>query len=265
VVLKREIYQYTFCPEKHRLQYAEGIAVPPTKEMILGVLLHATREILEREEHAILKKIGRDFSFDTILREYKDKKEAILKSAVKKKASLVHQLSEEDLDFAGQDLDLLLHEKAVKTKRVLQTHPLDRETLAEYLSPPWKYVKYEMSAKKMKLQGTADLIEHFGSFFYPVEIKTGKPPEEGVFKQDRIEIGCVALLMEGHFRVPVPVGFVEYTRIGERRPVRIDEKLKRKVLEVRDLILERKYPEKEYTGKCAACEYRGVCWDDPDN
>jgi CRISPR-associated exonuclease Cas4 len=265
VVLKREIYQYTFCPEKHRLQYAEGIAVPPTNKMILGVLLHATREILEREEHAILKRVEKDFSFDTILEEYKGKKEAIFKSAMKKKASLVHRLSEEELDFAEEDLDLLLHEKAVKAKRVVQTHLLDREPLAEYLSPPWKYVKYEMSAKKVRLQGTADLIEHFGSFFYPVEIKTGHAPEENMFKPDRMEIGCVALLMEDHFKVPVPVGFVEYTRIGERRPVRIDEKLKRTVLHVRDLILEKDYPEKEYTGKCTACEYRGVCWDDSNN
>lgn len=265
IVSKREIYQYSYCPEKHKLQYVEKIDAPPTREMVLGVLLHATREILEREEYTIVKKVRKDFSFGDILEEYKNKQDAILEGALKKKASLVHILLKEDLDFAREDLTLLLHEKAIKTKRVLQCYNLEKGDLAVYVSPPWKYVRHEMKAKKMKLQGTADCIEHFGSFFYPVEIKTGKPPKENVFKQDKLEIGCVALLMEDHFRVPIPVGFVEYTQIWERRPVRMDENLKKNIFRIRDSILEHKHPEKEYTQKCLSCEYRGVCWDDPNN
>lgn len=265
MVEKREIYQYSYCPEKHKLQYRENVDVPPTKEMVLGVLLHTTREILEREEYSILKGIEKGFSFNDILKEYKKKKEEIFEYSVKKKASLVHNLSDEELDFAREDLELLLHEKAIKTKRILSSYNVEKDNLAEFLCPPWKYVRYEMRSRKMKLRGTVDLIEHFGSFFYPVEVKTGKPPEGSVFKPDRLEVGCSTLLMEAHFKIPVPVGFVEYTRIWERRPVRIDEKLKETVLRVRDLILKEKYPEKEQTGKCAVCEYRGVCWDDSDN
>ena len=265
IVSKRELYQYTFCPEKHKLQYAEKVAVPPTREMVLGVLLHATREILEKVEYSILKQVTKDFSLEDILREYKSREHDLFALAMKKKASLVHRLKEEDLDFAREDLNLLLHEKALKAKRVLQTHNWKRTGLAEYIAPPWKYIKYEMKAKKLKLQGAADSIEHFGSFFYPVEIKTGKPPEESVFKQDKIELGCVALLVEDHFRIPVVVGFVEYTQIWERRPVKIDDNLKKTVFKIRDLILEQKYPARERMGTCSRCEYRGVCWDDSDN
>ncbi len=265
IVSKREIYQYAFCPEKHRLQYVKKVDVPPTREMVLGVLLHATREILGKEEYSILKKVKEDFSFKDILKEYKSRKNDLFELAMKKKASLVHRLSEEDLDFAREDLHLLLYEKALRAKRVLQSHNLKEDDLAVYISPPWKYIKYEMKAKKMNLQGIADLIEHFGSFFYPVEIKTGTPPAENVFKPDKLETGCVAVLTEDHFKVPVVVGFVEYTRVWERRPVRIDEKLKTDVITTRDLILKQEYPEKGYTKKCPTCEYRGVCWDDSDN
>lgn len=260
MISKREIYQYGFCPEKHKLQYVKKVDTSPTREMALGLLLHCTREILEKEEYSIVKRIEKDFSFENVLREYKMKKNMVFEAAAKKKSHEVQILSEEDLAFAREDLDLLLHEKAVRTKRVLTSYNLDKGDLAEYVSPPWKYIKYEMKARKMKLKGTADRIEHFGSFFYPVEIKTGTPPQENVFKPDKLETGCTALLMEDHFKIPVIVGFVEYTKIWERRPVRIDEKLKRDVFQVRDSILEKEYPQKEYTKKCFPCEYKGVCW-----
>jgi CRISPR-associated exonuclease Cas4 len=263
VISKRELYQYGFCPEKHNLCYVKQISVLPTKEMILGRLLHYTRELVEKEEYAIVKSIGRDFSFDNILDKYKKRKEILFKAAVKK-SHVIHRLSEEDLTCAQKDLDLLLHEKAVRTTRILQWCHCEKRELAVIVSPPWKYINVELTSKKLNLKGHADRIEHCGPFFYPVEIKTGTPPVY-VFSQDRLEIGCTALLMEDYFKIPVVVGYVEYTRIGERRPVPIDEKLRKDVVTVRDSIAKRTYPQKEYTKKCGVCEYNRVCWNDSDN
>jgi CRISPR-associated exonuclease Cas4 len=264
MILKREVYQYTYCPQKHKLQYTQKVNVPPTPQMVLGALLHKIREVLEDQEFTIIKDID-DITFEQVVQAYKRKKLDIFETAMKEKSQIVHQLSDEDCEYAKKDLDLLLYEKAVRTMRVFQAYQLKRGELAEYVSPPWKYVKYSMKSKKLQLAGIADLIEHFGSFFYPVELKTGKPPKEGIFMQDKYEVGCTALLVEDHFKVPVPVGFIEYTQLGERRPVRIDTTLRDQVLHVRDCITEGVYPEKEYTEKCGPCEYVKVCWDDSNH
>lgn len=264
MIQKREVYQYTFCPHKHKLEVIQKVDVPPTSRMVLGVLLHKIREVLENQEFTIIENIN-DAAFDQVIEAYNQQKLNVFKTAMKEKSQLVHQLSDEDLEYAKKDLDLLLYEKALRTMRVLQTYHIKKKELAEYVSPPWKYVRYPMKSKKLQLEGIADLIEHFGSFFYPVELKTGKPPREGIFLQDKYEVGCTALLVEDHFKVPVPVGVIEYTQLGERRPVRIDNALRDKVCEVRDCITDRIYPDKEYTEKCRSCEYVKVCWNDSDH
>lgn len=70
MIVKREIYQYTCCLEKHGLPYVK-VKVLPSKEMVLGILLHTPRNILEKE-YSILKRVKKNSSFEDVVKEYKE-------------------------------------------------------------------------------------------------------------------------------------------------------------------------------------------------
>lgn len=78
-----------------------------------------------------------------------------------------------------------------------------------------------------------------------------------------------AMLLEDKFQLKEPIlfGFVEYTKAQEKRPVMTTEKLRRKVIEARDEIIDifhGNIPEICPHGngkKCQSCCYRGQCYE----
>ncbi len=58
---KVELYQYAFCPEKHKLQYVEKAAVPPTREMVLRVDENLKKNVYKPRDLILEQKyIGRE-------------------------------------------------------------------------------------------------------------------------------------------------------------------------------------------------------------
>ncbi|HDM22510.1 MAG TPA: Dna2/Cas4 domain-containing protein, partial [Methanomicrobia archaeon] len=108
--------------------------------------------------------------------------------------------------------------------------------------------------------GEIDRIIRAKNEFYPVEIKTGKPPVEGVYYSHKIQACFSTILVENRFKIPVRLSFVEYTQLNEMRPVFIDEDLKKDVLRMTNEISkinEGYIPSK--INRCKTCEYKGVC------
>ncbi|HML05107.1 MAG TPA: Dna2/Cas4 domain-containing protein, partial [Methanobacterium sp.] len=72
------------------------------------------------------------------------------------------------------------------------------------------------------------------------------------------------VLMDYELNKEVLVGFVEYTKIGERRPVVINSILHNKLFDVLDSINrmfeKSELPEfKVFKNKCEKCEYMEIC------
>ncbi len=70
--------------------------------------------------------------------------------------------------------------------------------------------------------GQIDKIEIIDGVYYPIKIKTNLPPLKGVWLSDAIHITAYAYLMEHEFNKEVPVGFVNYMRVGSKKPVLIN-------------------------------------------
>lgn len=76
-----------------------------------------------------------------------------------------------------------------------------------------------------------------------------------------------AILIEEEFDTEVFVGFVDYEKIGERRPVVMDVNLRKGLFEVikevREIIDNKKMPNvKKNNKKCRNCEYAEICFKD---
>ena len=91
------------------------------------------------------------------------------------------------------------------------------------------------------------------------QIQTG-----GVWDQDAIEQVAYAILIEEEFNTEVYVGFVDYEKIGDRRPVVMDVNLRKALFEiireVKEITENKKLPNvKKTSKKCEKCEYKEIC------
>ena len=126
---------------------------------------------------------------------------------------------------------------------------------------------YLLKDTQLELIGMCDKIEIIDGKYYPVAIKSSNPPIKGVWDQDSIELVAYAILLEEEFDTEVFVGFVEYEKIDDRRPVVMDVNLRKALFdvmrEVKEITDNKKLPiVKMNDKKCGKCEYNDICIKD---
>lgn len=125
---------------------------------------------------------------------------------------------------------------------------------------------YLLKDSRLELIGMCDKIEIVDGKYYPVAIKNSNPPLKGVWDQDAIELVACAILLEEEFETDVFVGFIDYEKIGDRRPVVMDVNLRKGLFdvmnEVKEITENKKLPQvKNNIKKCENCEYKDICFE----
>lgn len=129
------------------------------------------------------------------------------------------------------------------------------------LITPWKQ-EQELRSQKYLLAGRLDKIIQLEKEIIPSIIKTGNPPEYGVWQPDRVQLTAYSILVEENYQAVIKRGFVEYARSGALREVAIKHHDRRRVLRIRDEVLEIKkgtIPRRIESGECNFCMYKTKC------
>ena len=116
----------------------------------------------------------------------------------------------------------------------------------------------------LDLIGVIDKIEVEKGNYFPISLKSSNPPIKGVWDGDLMEVIANGLLIEQEFNTYTTVGYVDYLKIGERRPVIIDTDARKsffKVLtHINRIIEDGEIPNvKANQKKCENCEYKELC------
>jgi CRISPR-associated exonuclease Cas4 len=95
-------------------------------------------------------------------------------------------------------------------------------------------------------------------------IKTGRCPEYGVWRSDRMQLAAYAMLIEAEFGTTVRRGFVEYinirtAEIRESYIKRRDRALAFQILKHVKKIKGGVYPEKGANAPCDSCSFIEMC------
>ena len=140
-------------------------------------------------------------------------------------------------------------------------------TQLELLTP--STVEVDLRSDRLGLSGRIDRIVSrrsgdgtMGEVSIPSMIRTDRPPEDGVWKNDRLRLTGYAMLLEDQQKNRVDLGMVEYPRAGEVREVDIRSSDRRRVLRIRDrvrLIDGGKLPDRPREAPCGRCPVTEVC------
>lgn len=152
---------------------------------------------------------------------------------------------------------------SLKIKQTMTILNKDAFEIIDMFFPNCMY-SYMLKNPQLELIGMCDKIEIIDGKYYPVTIKNSNPPLKGVWDQDAIESVAYAILIEEEFDTEVFVGFVDYEKIGERRPVVMDVTLRKGLFEVirevKEITDNKKLPKvKANIKKCEKCEYKDIC------
>jgi len=117
----------------------------------------------------------------------------------------------------------------------------------------------DLYSDKLGLSGRLDRLAPGGT---PSLIRTGKAPQDGIWKRDRLMLAGYALLLGEKQRTHINQGLVEYPRQGLVRAAEIHGVDRARVLRIRDRIRQIKegqLPDRPEDAPCQACEARETC------
>ncbi|HPS91422.1 MAG TPA: Dna2/Cas4 domain-containing protein [Methanothrix sp.] len=117
----------------------------------------------------------------------------------------------------------------------------------------------DLFSDKLGLSGRLDRLAPGGM---PSLIRTGKAPQDGIWKKDRLMLAGYSLLLSEKHRTHINQGLVEYPRQGLVRTAEIHGVDRARVLRIRDRIKQIKegqLPDRPEDAPCENCEARVIC------
>lgn len=117
-------------------------------------------------------------------------------------------------------------------------------------------------SEKYRLSGTPDRVLMLDKAISLSIIRTGKAPETGIWKNDRIRLTALSILVEEEYDCVVDRSICEYARYGIVREVQIKRADRRKVLALASRIRKirsGKLPQRPNNPPCDYCGFESFC------
>ena len=174
---------------------------------------------------------------------------------------------EEDLEELKKELvneiNLNLKILSLKVSQAMKVLDKNGDEIQGLFFPSSMY-NYLIRDIGLDLIGVIDKIEVEKGNYFPISLKSSNPPIKGVWDGDLMEVIANGLLIEQEFNTYTTVGYVDYLKIGERRPVIIDTDARKsffKVLtHINKIVEDGEIPNvKTNLKKCENCEYKKLC------
>lgn len=211
--------------------------------------------------HKNMRKIKKDMELPEIEEKLSENIESYIESSINSIMDLGLESSQinEIIDNAYFNIKIT----ALKIKQAMTILDKNAYAITDMFFPNCMY-SYLLKDPQLELIGMCDKIEIMDGKYYPVTLKSSNPPIRGVWDQDALELVAHAILLEDEFETEVYVGFVDYEKIGDRRPVVMDVNLRKALFEVirevKEIIENKKLPKvRKSPKKCEKCEYNNIC------
>ncbi|MFH1850536.1 MAG: CRISPR-associated protein Cas4 [archaeon] len=259
---------YLYCKRRLFLEKILGIVEPPKEAMIRGAVRHQALEKVNNAEEAIVTHIDKELSGREIEDRFISAYAQIVRAVIiRNKKRMAHfkvaplQLFSEVWPYFRDDASA----RAGNVGQFMQKHKVYGRELWARLTP--KIVsELRVKSDRLELTGIVDQVIEDGDRLTPVEMKTGKMPNEGVWPSHRVQIGAYMLLLNEKYNREIKEGFVRYLDAGEMRRVTMNPFLEHEIMDlvvkVKELLRSNALPPPGADCKCQACGLKSRCLDE---
>lgn len=255
------IKQHMYCPMK--LYHETHINQSENKDYRLAIEIKKLKIDIQDLIQKNMRKVKKEMVISEIENVLSENIDSHIRSTTKAIKSMSLGLETSQINEMIDNAYIKIKITALKTKQAMTLFDKNAHEITDMFFPNCMY-SYLIKDSSLDVIGICDKIEIVDGKYYPILIKSGRPPLKGVWDQDAIELVAYAILIEEEFRTDVYVGFVDYEKIGDRRPVVMDVDLRKAyfdvIREVKEIIENKKMPNvKRSPKKCEKCEYRDIC------
>ena len=262
---------YDYCKRKLFLNYVLGIREPYKKATSLGTIRHETYDGINKVEEELVKSIKHRMSKDEIIDMYKRKYREILANVIKNNKEPLEELELNLGKVFKQVWPLILEESGTRASTLyefIQMNNIYGEELWEKLTPKIQS-EIRIESGNLNLKGIIDQLEIYPAGIVPIDLKTGKMPNEGVWPSHKIQVAAYAMLAEEHFNQEIKEGFVHYLDHKEKRHIAMNPFLKQEIKDlikkVESILNSKKLPEiVSNLNKCANCGLKDICGNEKE-
>lgn len=260
---------YLYCQRKLYLERVLGFYEPVKEALVKGSIRHKVYEKINLADESLVTSIKTLIELEELKGIYHQKYREILLDVIKENKDELKKFNLKPEDLFKNVWPLILAESETRANTIhnfIRKNNLFGEELWGKLTPKIES-ELRIESEKLGLRGVIDQIEIYERGFVPIELKTGKSPNEGVWPGHRIQLVAYALLMEERFKTEIKEGFVHYLDSKERRHISINPFMKIEVKEligkVNTLLSSEKIPGFEKNqNKCFTCGLKENCYDE---
>ena len=255
------IKTHMYCPMKLYIQNHMDVSENTDYQLAIEIkkLKIDIQDLIQKN----MRKIRKDMNLPEIENILSENINSYIESTINSIRSMDLKINQEQIDEIIEDTYFNIKITALKTKQSMTIMDKHAFAIIDMFFPNCMY-SYLLKDSRLELIGMCDKIEIIDGTYYPIAIKSSNPPLKGVWDQDAIELVAHAILLEEEFDTEVFVGFVDYEKIGDRRPVVMDVNLRKALFEVirevKEITDNKKLPNvRKNSKKCYKCEYIDIC------
>ncbi|MCX6706647.1 MAG: CRISPR-associated protein Cas4 [Candidatus Woesearchaeota archaeon] len=209
---------YLYCKRKLYLQYVLHLAEPKKESLVLGTIRHKIFEEINNAEEKIVRAITKEDDHEKIVSRYKEEYLEIVEKTIKKKKKDIAKLNIPESDVLDSVKDSVMNEAEERAGNVhdfvqKNKNMIFGEELWEKLTPKI-LSEFCISSESLGLRGIIDKVEIYDNIIVPVELKTGKCPEEGGWPSHELQLHAYMALLSGKQR-SVKEGKLVYLDAGK--------------------------------------------------
>ncbi|WP_458455361.1 CRISPR-associated protein Cas4 [Methanobrevibacter sp.] len=255
------IKTHMYCPMKLYIQ--KHIDLEENTDFQLSIELKKLKIDIHDLIQKNMRKIKKEMSLIEIESILSENIDSYIESTTKAIESMDLDINQDQISEITNDSYFNIKITALRIKQAMTIMNKNAFAIIDMFFPNSMY-SYLLKDPQLQLIGMCDKIEIIDGTYYPVSIKGSSPPVKGVWDQDAIELVAYAILVEEEFDTEVYVGFVDYEKIGDRRPVVMDVNLRKALFEVirevKEITDNKKIPNvRKNPRKCEKCEYINIC------
>ena len=255
------IKTHMYCPMKLYIQ--KHLDLSENTDYQLAVEIKKLKIDIQDLIQKNMRKIKKEMNLTEIEEALSENIDAYIESTTNSIKSMDLDIGKEQISEIIYDAHFNIKITALRTKQAMTIMDKNGFAITDMFFPNCMY-SYLLKDSSLELIGMCDKIEIIDGRYYPISIKNSNPPLKGVWDQDAIELVAHAILLEEEFDTEVFVGFVDYEKIGDRRPVVMDVNLRKALFEVirevKEIIDNKKLPNvRKNPKKCGSCEYNDIC------
>ena len=260
---------YDYCKRKLFLNYVLGLREPYKKATSLGTIRHETYDNINKIEESLVKSIKQRKTKEEIIDLYKSKYREILANIIKNNEKPLKELNLNLGDVFKQVWPLILEESETRASSLYEFILMNNiygDELWEKLTPKI-HSEIRIESPNLNLKGIIDQLEIYPLGIVPIDLKTGKMPNEGVWPSHKIQIAAYAMLAEEKYKKEIKEGFIHYLDYKEKRHIAMNpflrDEIKELIKKVEDLLNKKEIPLiVENRNKCLNCGLKEECYND---